>query len=458
VAPLRSAPAAAAARPLTTAVVDDAFLGPDAETAFERARSAGATAVRIVVVWSRVAPERPLDPADPADPAYRWEEVDGAIRLAVADGLLPILDLVNAPQWAAATGRDRASAPDPVEFGIFARAAAMRYSGSFGGLPRVQYWQAWNEPNLSLYLEPQYVDMAPFSPGAYRSLVNQFAAGVKSIHSDNLVIAGGTAPFGGDLNVPPLTFMRELLCLSTSLQPKCGEKIHFDIWSHHPYTSGGPTHHAYSANDASLGDLPEMHDVLNAGVKSGNIVSSRPVEFWVTEFSWDSDPPDPKAVPIHLQARWVAEALYRMWTTGVSLVTWFTLRDEPLFESFYQSGLFFGGASWATARPKPAFTAFRFPVVGIPIRGGFLVWGRTPSGKPGSVIIQQSFKGGWNRLAILRTDQFGIFQRSFKRPVTGSVRASLAGLPDRATPFGLKPVADRSYNPFGKTTLDPGGP
>jgi hypothetical protein len=458
VALLRSAPAAAAATPFTTAVVDGAFLGSDAETAFERARSTGATAVRIVVLWSGVAPARPLNPPDPADPAYRWDDVDRAIRFAFADGLLPILDLVDAPQWAAATGRDRASAPDPVEFGRFAKAAAVRYSGSFDGLPRVRYWQAWNEPNLSLYLEPQYVGTTPFSPGSYRSMVNEFAAGVKSIHTDNLVIAGGTAPFGGDVNVPPLTFMRELLCLSPSLQPKCAEKIHLDIWAHHPYTSGGPTHQAISAGDVSLGDLPEMRRVLTAGVESGNIVSSQPVEFWVTEFSWDSNPPDPKAVPIRLQARWVAEALYRMWSTGVSLVTWFTLRDEPLYQSFYQSGLFFGGASLATARPKPAFAAFRFPVVGIPIRGGFLVWGRSPSGKPGRVIIEQSFKGGWNRLAILRTDPFGIFQRSFRRPATGSVRASLAGLPDRATPFGLKPVADRSYNPFGKTTLDPGGP
>ncbi len=458
VAPLGAGPAAAAARPFTTAVVDDAFLGSDADTAYERARSAGASAVRIVVLWSRVAPERPLNPADPGDPAYRWDDVDRAIRLADQNGLQPIVDLVNAPRWAAATGPNPAEAPDPVEFGRFAKAAAARYSGSVAGLPRVRYWQAWNEPNLELYLKPQYVGTTPFSPGWYRGMVNQFAEAVKSIHTDNLVIAGGTAPFGHDVNMAPLRFMRDLLCLSPSLEPTCKETIHLDIWAHHPYTSGGPTHHANSPSDVSLGDLPEMRRVLVAAVKAGNIVSSRPVEFWVTEFSWDTNPPDPKAVPIQLQARWVAEALYRMWSAGVSLVTWFTLRDEPLDLSFYQSGLFFRGTSLATARPKPAFTAFRFPVVGIPIRHGFLVWGRSPSGTPGSVIVEQSFKGGWNRLAILRTDRFGIFQKSFKRPATGRVRAQLAGRPDRAIPFGLRRVADQLYDPFGKTTLDPGGP
>ena len=50
----------------------------------------------------------------------------------------------------------------------------------------------------------------------------------------------------------------------------------------------------------------------------------------MTEFSWDSNPPDPKGVPAVLEGRWVAEALYRMWSAGVSLVTWFTLRDQPV--------------------------------------------------------------------------------------------------------------------------------
>jgi hypothetical protein len=458
VAPLGAGPADAAVKPFATAVVDPAFLDSDADTAYKRVREAGATYARIVVLWSSVAPERPADPTDPADPAYRWDDVDRAIRLADQNGLQPIVDIVHSPRWGGAPGPAPAEAPDPVEFGRFAQAAATRYSGSFAGLPRVRYWQAWNEPNLTMYLNPQYLGTTPFSPGWYRSMVNRFADGVKSIHADNLVIAGGTAPFGGDVNMAPLRFMRDLFCLSASLQPTCKDTVRLDIWAHHPYTSGGPTHHAYSAGDVSLGDLPEMRRVFLAAAKAGTIVSSRPVEFWVTEFSWDTNPPDPKAVPIQLQARWVAEALYRMWSADVSLVTWFTLRDEPLTASFYQSGLFFGGTSLAMARPKPAFTAFRFPVVGVPILHGFLVWGRSPLGNAGRVIIEQSFKGGWNRLATVTPDQFGIFQRSFRRPATGSVRAELAGRPDRAIPFVLRRLPDRSYNPFGKTTLDPLGP
>jgi hypothetical protein len=457
VAPVTATPAAAA-RPFTTGVIDIGFLGPDAETAFERARSTGASAARIVAFWSTIAPNEPSKPADPTDPAYRWGDVDRAVRLAVENQLDPIVDIVDAPNWATAPSSEHAFKPDPEALGQFAVAAATRYGGSFSNLPRVRYWQAWNEPNLSLYLKPQWLGATPFSPGWYRAMVNQFADAVKSVHADNVVIAGGTAPFGNNVNLPPLRFMRELLCLSPSLQPTCDEKTHLDVWAHHPYTSGGPMHHANSAGDVSLGDLPEMRRVLLAGVKAGHVVSSGPVKFWVTEFSWDTNPPDPKAVPINLQARWVAEALYRMWTDDVSLVTWFSLRDEPLLESFYQSGLFFGGTSLAAARPKPAFTAFRFPVVGIPVRHGFRVWGRTPWGKPGTVVVEQTFKGGWTRLATLRTDQYGVFQKTFRRAATGSVRARLPGLPDKTLSFSLRPVLDQVYNPFGKTTLDPGGP
>jgi hypothetical protein len=192
-----------------------------------------------------------------------------------------------------------------------------------------------------------------------------------------------------------------------------------------------------------------MQRVLRAGVNAGNVHSDQPVQFWVTEFSWDSSPPDPKGVPVNLEARWVAEALYRMWSSGVSLVAWFLLRDEPPATSYFQSGLLFRGASVTAAKPKPAFTAFRFPLVGLPARGGFRLWGRTPAGKPGSVLVEQSFKGGWTRLGVLRTDRFGIFQKTYGRPATGFVRARLLGSRDRARPFGLKPVPDRFFNPFG---------
>jgi hypothetical protein len=72
-----------------------------------------------------------------------------------------------------------------------------------------------------------------------------------------------------------------------------------------------------------------MRAVLKAAYKRGMIESRGLPRFWVTEFSWDSAPPDPDGLPLRLHARWTAEALYRIWRSGVSLVTWLQLRDQP---------------------------------------------------------------------------------------------------------------------------------
>ena len=146
----------ASARPLVTGVNGVGDLDPPAA---EKARDAGARMVGISVPWSEVAPEqRPSSwqPGDPADPNYDWARVDAAVTDAVAGGLTPLLRVEEAPAWAQRCHTGRVCDPDPDVLALFAKAAAARYSGSFGGLPRVRLWQGLNEPNLSLYFNPQF--------------------------------------------------------------------------------------------------------------------------------------------------------------------------------------------------------------------------------------------------------------------------------------------------------------
>ena len=137
-----------------------------------------------------------FNPSDPGDPAYNWAAFDRQVRAASARGLTPIAMVSGAPVWAQA-GTDPSSpiGVKPKEYGRFAAAAAARYGGSFGDLPRIQIWQAWNEPNITTFLRPQLVRGRPVAAHNYRALVNAFAASVKRIHNDNLVVAGGLAPF-----------------------------------------------------------------------------------------------------------------------------------------------------------------------------------------------------------------------------------------------------------------------
>ena len=190
----------AAAQPLTPALT---FRGElEASPAgIARIRAAGVQTVRLNLAWVSIAPKtRPeqFDAADPADPAYSWESFDRQVSAAVAAGLDPIVGIVGAPTWAEKEVPQPyygAIKPDASELALFARAAARRYGGGFEGLPRVRNWMLWNEPNLIFWLQPQFEHGRPYSPGLYRKMLNAFADAVHGVHADNVVIAGGTAPF-----------------------------------------------------------------------------------------------------------------------------------------------------------------------------------------------------------------------------------------------------------------------
>ena len=110
-------------------------------------------------------------------------------------------------------------------------------------------------------------------------MVNQFAAGVREVNPTNRVIAGGLAPLGRTGKPAPLSFMKKVLEAPVS----------FDIWAHHPYTSGGPLHRSAGKGDVTLGNLGEMRTLLMS--KDSKIDNDIPLQFWVTEFSWDSSRP-----------------------------------------------------------------------------------------------------------------------------------------------------------------------
>jgi len=453
---------AAGAHPLATGLVDLHTYSQGDAVAYARTRAAGARYVRILADWRFIAKQRPArlvnDPADPADQMYDWSGVDREVRLATQHGLQPLLLLYGAPEWAErcrSPDPDHPCDPDPGAFGHFAEAAARRYDGR-GALPRVRYWQAWNEPNHSFFLSPQYRDGELVSAEMYRALLASFARGVKSARSTNVVVAAGLAPLARDgVSTGPLRFMRALLCMRgrSNPVPACGARARLDVWATNPYTAGGPTASAPGPDDVSLGDLPQMTHLLRAAERAGRIVSStKPVPFWAAEFGWDSRPPDIGGMPLGLHARWAAEALYRMWRAGVSTVFWFQLRDEAgpsqPYGGVYESGLYLNGGDISSDRPKPALKAFRFPFVALRTGRGMWVWGRTPGAAPGRVTIRVRGGGRWRAVGRLEADRFGVFRAPLRRKRRGRlVRAEVGGVASQ--PFSLRYRHNHYAPPFG---------
>lgn len=456
----------AQAQPLATGVagvegVDSAVFRHTAET--------GASFVHVGVGWSAVAPQdEPGDwhPEDPADPHYDWSSIDLRVLGIVEAGLTPLLQIDGAPAWAQRCRapsplEGRLCDPDPVALAAFSTAAARRYSGLFQGLPRVRFWQGLNEPNLSLFFNPQFKNGRPVSPGLYRTLINSFYAAVKGVKRSNVVLAAGLGPIARPgSTVGPMRFARMLLCMAGRRNPRpvagnCGGGVYFDVFDIHPYTTGGPTHQG-GADDVQLGDLEKLQELLAAADRAGRINGMfRRTPLWITEFSWDSKPPDPGGLLMSIQARWIAHALYAAWDAGISKFFWYGLRDQarsslPFNESL-QSGLYFRGPTPDRDRPKKAMYAFRFPFVAFPDENGFGFWGRTPTSAAGSVAIQVQERGRWRTASVAHANAAGIFEgrvdTTYGESGRGFVRARFGG--ETAVPFSLREVADFYQPPFG---------
>jgi hypothetical protein len=455
----------ASAQPLVTGVsgLDDYSV-----TSFEQAKAAGASFVRIPVSWRGVAPQDPPPgwrPEDPTDPNYDWEEIDAAVVTAVASGMTPLLQVDGAPAWAErcqppgyAIGA--ACDPDPGALAVFAEAAAKRYSGGLLGLPKVRYWQGLNEPNLSRFFFPQYAGDAPRSPELYRILANAFHDAVSRVDRSNVVLLGGLGPVAvPGFTIGPMRFVRDLLCMRgryrfRPLPGNCGGGVRFDVFDVHPYTTGGPTHRG-NVDDVQLGDLAKLQRLLAAAEKAGRIDGRyRQVPLWITEFAWDSNPPDPGGLAMRTLSRWTAEALFQAWRAGVSHFFWFPLRDQPLGRSpseTLQGGLYFRGATPSQDQPKEVRQAFRFPLVAYPRPRGLAYWGRTPTGAPGRLSIQVLHRGRWRNVKTVRAGRSGIFEGAVKigygRDGRGRVRALFRK--EASLPFTMRGVGDFPQPPFG---------
>jgi hypothetical protein len=135
-----------------------------------------------------------------------------------------------------------------------------------------------------------------------------------------------------------------------------------------------------------------------------------------------------------------------MWSAGVTVASWFFLRDGAGRDGHFQSGLYLRCADGvACDTPKLSFEAFRFPFVATRVRKRVLVWGRTPSGQRASVIIERAAGAGWKHVATVATDRYGVFTRTLRRTRRGTFRARFAG--GMSLPFTVKRTPNFPISP-----------
>jgi hypothetical protein len=487
--PLKAGPAIVAAQndamlhgpfptgPLTRGVSEGTLLldprEATRELAFSRIREAGASAVRIPVDWRDIAPAAPtaqFRARDAGDPSYHFGALDAAVRDAVAAGLRPLLVVAHAPAFAEARPRwpyafPGSWDPSPQALEEFAAALASRYDGSFSDpqepgrmLPRVGLFQAWNEPNLARYLEPQWVvgdgRWSGFSPLMYRQLLNGFYRGVKSVQPGAVVAAAGVAPNGeraGMGRMAPISFLNALLCLGAGGRTRaggCPEAPHFDALAFHPLSVGDPDDAAGRALDVSIADAAKVVRLLHAAERLGTALPAGRKALWVTELNWESSPPAAAGAPEALQARWLSRSLHRLWIAGVSLVAWQFLVDPypqlklatatgGIRELQRPAGLYSAGpgGDLSAARPKAFLEGFRLPF--DPLRASrrtVRVWALPPDAQA-PARLERLIDGRWHTIATLRPDAAGVLNALVALRGTALLRLQSGSLTSAPAPI-----------------------
>lgn len=409
---------------------------------------AGIKVVLIEMDWASISPNPPAPglATNPGNPGYQFGGyMDPVVQMLSNAGLQVALLITDAPSWAEAPGGparfedDGAWKPNASALGQFAQAVAARYSGSYDGLPKVRYLQAWGEANFDVHLAPQWVHSGgkwvPHAPGMYRTMLNDFYNGVKAGDPSASVITTGFGPFGdspggcgsGEVGpgcrMPPAQFARNLLCLSNSLAPlSCPHPAHFNIMAADPYEVGGPTTHAVGADNISAPDLGKLTKPLRKAVATGRALPRASKALWVTEFSYDSKPGNPYGLSLAKQAKWLEESYYVFWEQDVSTAVWYLLRDES---PTYNPDEYYSGIYRYNGKPKPSLAAMRFPFVVMQWGKKVNAWGIAPVG--GTVTVQKKSGRSWRTLFRTHASAGGVFVRSVSKKLHGKFRAKVSG-------------------------------
>jgi hypothetical protein len=294
----------------------------------------------------------------------------------------------------------------------------------------VDIWSIWNEPNLFGWLLPQRRRGVALSPSIYRGL---YLAGYRGLrdsgHGDDTILLGELMPLGAGSprKVPPLEFLREMACLDRRYRPYrgraarkrgCGKvhRIPTSGLAYHPYTPRGGVRALAKRDEATISTLGRLTRVLDALAGRGKLPRRLPV--WITEYGFQTDPPDPFQYPIRRvpglmdESEWIAFRNRR-----VRSYSQYLIRDEPPRRSssnFYRHSSFQLGLRFANGRAKPGvYEAFRMPGFARLLAGGRVeVFGGLRSASGGSARIESRVRGGrYRSLGLAPLNGAGYFRK-----------------------------------------------
>jgi hypothetical protein len=220
------------------------------------------------------------------------------------------------------------------DFTNFARAVASRYSGRFEGFPFVRFYSIWNEPNLQLFLAPQFnAQGKSVAPANYARLAAAAYTGIKAGNRQALIGIGETSARGSDkpTGLRPTHTPGKFAELVAQANPR----LKFDAWSHHPYPtvpSARPSQVVKWPN-VSLASLPRFNASLKTWFKR------KSVPIWITEYGHQTRPEDSLGVSYATQSAYIQQAIsLAARYPYVEMFIWFVFQDDQ--GQPWESGLY----------------------------------------------------------------------------------------------------------------------
>jgi hypothetical protein len=318
---------------------------PQRAQMLDRARATGARLVRALVRWNVVAPERPKPGAPLPFEEPLLYELDELVANTGKRGMSVLLTIVGTPAWANGGQAPNVAPTDPEDLRTFSEALAARY-------PTVRYYSIWNEPNIELFLSPQFDESgASVSPRTYAEMFRAGYEGIKAANPDALVAIGGTSSHGKDEPSPASDIQdRHSPGRFAELLAAADPDLEFDAWAHHPYPvqTGTPPDGLSQWPNVTLPSLDRFGTALDG------FFGREDIPLWITEFGYEVAPAEPKGVPESVHARYAKESLeLAAASPRVDVFVWFAFADDEANE--WQSGLL--DESGQTREAYAAFTA-----------------------------------------------------------------------------------------------------